>query len=130
MSCCFIVFGFMKFNFVLNIRVSIAFALVILFNDFSSAQNDSGRYTLTECLKYAMNHQPQIKQALLNEEINKQNIRIALTDWLPQVNATADFTDNTKLPSAYFPDLANPTGPKRLITTGVHYNSGINLTGS
>ena len=107
----------------------------ITFLSFSSglrAQNQqniiSDSATINDCIKYAMHNQPLVKQLNLDEGIARQNIRIALADWLPQVNASAGLQHYLKQPVFLFPDISNPTGPKILIPNGVLYNSNIQFS--
>lgn len=81
--------------------------------------------TINDCIKYALHNQPLVKQLNLDEGIARQNIRIALADWFPQINATAGLQHYLKQPVFLFPDISNPTGPKILIPNGVLYNSNI-----
>jgi outer membrane protein len=81
--------------------------------------------TINDCIKYALHNQPLVRQLNLDEKIARQNIRIALADWFPQINATAGLQHYLKQPVFLFPDIANPTGPKILIPNGVLYNSNI-----
>lgn len=82
---------------------------------------------LNTCLVYAMNHQPLIQQLHINEEISRRDVGIALSDWLPQVDISANFQKYVKQPVSIFPDFSNPEGPKREITTGVKNTSAIQL---
>ena len=86
--------------------------------------------SLNECISYAFKNQPLVKQLKLDEDIARQDIRIALTDWLPQVNSTLTFQDNIKRPTLIFPNFNDPTGPKTEVTTGVQYNSSLALSAS
>ncbi len=67
---------------------------------------------LNACLVYAMNHQPLIQQLKINEEINRRDVGIALSDWLPQIDLTGSYQKYVKQPVSFFPDLSNPEGPK------------------
>lgn len=53
--------------------------------------------SLSECVRYAMTHQPLIQQALLDEDIADREIKIRLSDWLPQLSLSANLTHNTQL---------------------------------
>ena len=86
--------------------------------------------SLNECITYAFKNQPLVKQLKLDEDIASQNIRIALTDWLPQINSTVTFQKNIKRPTLIFPNFSDPTGPKTEVTTGVNYNSSLALSAS
>lgn len=83
---------------------------------------------VNDCIKYALHNQPLVKQLNLDEGIARQNIRIALADWLPQINASAGLQHYLKQPVFLFPDLTNPTGPKILVPNGVLYNSSVQFS--
>jgi outer membrane protein TolC len=84
--------------------------------------------TLSDCVNYALKNQPLVRQSKLDEDITKQNIRIALSGWLPQVNADANLQHYLKLPVSFFPDLSNPSGPKQEVTTGVLNTSALQFS--
>ncbi len=63
--------------------------LVIPQNPADYGKNANGQYlTLRQCIDYALQHQPSLNQSLLNVDIVKDNNSIALSGWLPQVNAS------------------------------------------
>jgi outer membrane protein TolC len=64
--------------------------------------------TLTQCINYALSNQSLIKQSLLDEEIAKRDIRIALSGWYPQLEFDANVEHFLKNPVAYYPNLNNP----------------------
>ena len=86
-----------------------------------------GKIDLNNCLKYAFKHQPLIQQLQLRDEINRRNVDLALSDWLPQVDFTAGYQHYLKQPVSIFPDFTNPEGPKREVTTGVTNTSSLQL---
>lgn len=86
--------------------------------------------TLSDCINYALANQPIIKQSKIDEDINRQNIRIALSGWLPQFNADANFQHNIKLPTSITPNLSNPGGPKLEVPVGLFNTSAIQLSAS
>ncbi len=86
--------------------------------------------TLEDCLAYAMDHQPLVKQMKLDEAISRQDIRIAFSDWLPQVTSSADYQHYLKQPVIFLPNFNDPAGPRTEITTGVKNNSTINFSAS
>ena len=87
----------------------------------------TGSADLDTCLRYAMQHQPLVKQLQLNEEISRRDVGIALSDWLPQIDATANLQSYIKQPISIFPDLTNPGGPEREITIGQKNTSGVQI---
>ncbi|GAB3912937.1 hypothetical protein GCM10028826_24880 [Mucilaginibacter boryungensis] len=48
--------------------------------------------SLDQCIKYALQNQPAVRQASIDEAINEKNIGIALSAWLPQVNSNNSAT--------------------------------------
>ena len=76
-------------------------------------------FSLSRCISYALSNQPLVRQSEIDEKINIQNIRIALSGWYPQLNADANLQHYLKLPVAFFPDQNNPSGPKIQQSTGV-----------
>ncbi len=92
------------------------------------AQTDSSvtlpsSVTLEECIQYALNHQVGIRQAQLDEQITDRAIKSRLADWYPQVGFNYNVQHYLQLPVLLFPDLNNPTGPRREIRTGVANSS-------
>lgn len=81
--------------------------------------NDTVNMSLEDCLRYAMDHQPALKQSYIDERIAHTNNHIALSGWLPQAGLNANFQHYLQLPTAFFPNTANPTGPKTAIRTGL-----------
>jgi outer membrane protein len=84
--------------------------------------------TLNDCINYALRNQPAVQQSILDEDITRQDIRIALSGWLPQINATANLQHNPKLPVVFFPNSADPTGPKQQVTSGLYNTSAIQFS--
>ncbi len=74
---------------------------------------------LAQCLDFALRNQPAVRQAQLDERIGEHSIRLALADWLPQINATGNYTRNTRLPTSVLPNFTDPTGPPQLIAIGL-----------
>ncbi len=98
----------------------------------------AGPLTLQQCLNYALAYQPLVRQARLDEGIADAGNRVALSAWLPQVNATAVGQHYFGLPFTVFPDPTTgvPTprqlGVKNVTTLGlagtqVIYNNDVRL---
>ncbi|HTL09496.1 MAG TPA: TolC family protein [Chitinophagaceae bacterium] len=60
------------------------------------SSNDSllAAASLQNCVQYALVHQPQIQQSLLDEEITEGQIRTRLADWYPQLNFNYNLQHN------------------------------------
>ena len=57
---------------------------------------------LKECVRYALSHQPLVRQSLIDEAITEHNISSKLADWYPQVNFGFSFQHNPELPTSIF----------------------------
>ena len=108
-------------------------SLILIFLNFFvlSAQNKDNVFSdsasIDQCIKYALKFQPLVRQLSLDEAVADQNIKISLSDWLPQVKANAGIQDNLKLPASFFPNLADLTGPDVEVKIGLKYNSSVNF---
>ncbi len=84
--------------------------------------------TLSQCITYALANQSLIKQSLLDEDINRRNIRIALSGWYPQLEVDANVQHFLQVPTAYYPNLNNPPAYTPFIalpSTPTNVSSGI-----
>jgi outer membrane protein len=69
------------------------------------------KVTLSQCIAYALENQALIKQSLLDESIKKRDIRIALSDWYPQLEFDANIRHYLQVPMAYYPNVSDPSAP-------------------
>lgn len=95
--------------------ISIPYHMIAQANTDSIAEN----YTLDECIVYALEHQPSVQQAYLDEAIGEREIKANLSAWLPQVSAQYNASHSFKLQTAAFGD--------QLINIGRRNNSNILL---
>jgi outer membrane protein TolC len=58
--------------------------------------------TLNECIQYAIQHNPDLQNAKINEDITETIIKSKLADWYPQVNFTYNLQHNFQLPTFNF----------------------------
>ncbi len=78
--------------------------------------------TLKECIDYGLKNFGTIRIAQYNEETAKQQGREALSAYLPQVSATATFTNNLKLQQSIIP--AGIFGPEpQILIIGQPYQT-------
>jgi outer membrane protein TolC len=47
--------------------------------------------TLKQCILFALRNQPAVRQSQIDEAINERNIRIGLSDWLPQISSDGEY---------------------------------------
>lgn len=52
--------------------------------------------TLPQLVEYALENKPEVKQALIDEEIGERDINSALSGWLPQISASANLSHDIK----------------------------------
>ena len=113
-------------------RYWLIYALFLLIPNFLSGQTIydtlSSTVTLSQSITYALTNQSLIKQSLLDEDINKRNIRIALSGWYPQLEIDANVQHFLQTPASYYPNLNNPPSYTPLISlpsTPAYVSSGI-----
>lgn len=84
-------------------RIPVLFSIVLLYST-AVAQDETASFahpaSLPECIRYALVHQPAIRQAQTDREIADRNIQIRLSDWFPQLSLNANITHNTQQTAA------------------------------
>ena len=102
----------------------------------ASAQlkDTTASFSLQEAISYSLNHQVDIKNAKIDEQIATNTVKKTIGIGLPQISASADFNDFLKvatslLPAIIFDKDAAP-GTFLPVQFGTKYNStlGINAT--
>jgi outer membrane protein len=93
----------------------------------AQATNDSllAAATLQQCIQYALDHQPSVKQSQLQEEIVGYNIRSRLADWYPQIGGNYSLQHNFQRSTSYFNGTAVPVGVKNTSTAQVYLDQTI-----
>ncbi|MEQ6120452.1 TolC family protein [Reichenbachiella sp. MALMAid0571] len=64
----------------------IALFIPLIGNAQNDEENRLESATLEDIIQYALKHQPEVKQAQIDEEITEQAIKGKLADWYPQIN--------------------------------------------
>ena len=106
--------------------IGISFSLTSLCLSVQGQKNFfSDSVGIRDCINYALEYQPQIKQLKIDEEIADQDVKISLSDWLPQITSNGEYQYYLQQPVSIFPNLADPTGPKIQITAGVKNYSNL-----
>jgi outer membrane protein len=57
----------------------------------NSTDTTSRNLTLQQCIDFALRNQPAVRQAAIDEQINERDIRIGLSDWLPQITTNGSY---------------------------------------
>jgi outer membrane protein TolC len=104
--------------------------LLLLHTHLVISQTDTlpSAFSLEECIQYALEHQPVLRQSQIDEEITRKEIGASLAAWLPQVSADFDFIDNLDKPNIVLPN--QETGGSQVIEVGVAFqsNAALNAT--
>jgi len=66
------------------------FSPVVLFAQ-TAADTTTAVVTLKQSIDFAIRNQPQLKQANIDEQINERDIKISLSNWLPQIGTTGQY---------------------------------------
>ena len=103
--------------------------IILLIPLFVSAQQRTDSLiqnaTLENVVRYALQRNPDLKNALLDEQITKTTIKSKLADWYPQINFNYDLQHNFKLPTANFNGQYIKTGLNN--TSGLIFNATQNI---
>ncbi len=81
--------------------------------------------TLENCIHYAIQHNPDLANAKINEEITETTIKTKLADWYPQVNFNYNLQHNFQLPTLNFNGNLIHTGTVN--TSGVQFGATQNI---
>ncbi|MET3876610.1 MULTISPECIES: TolC family protein [Chitinophaga] len=89
--------------------LAVACGLIISPQVFAQQSSDSllTSATLQDCVRYALTHQPVIRQSLIDEAITDRTVKSKLADWYPQVNLDYNIQHYLELPTSIFG--GNPT---------------------
>ena len=108
-----------------KLKVTIILVISIICTSFSTrAQNKSASgapeiFNLDQCIVFALQNQPAVKQSLLEVSIVKKANTINLSSWLPQINLSGSFTHYDPLPTILTTNTSNPNGSLIQEHTGI-----------
>jgi outer membrane protein len=92
-------------------RIILLFPVILLLAAISAqAQDQNVGRSLEDCIKYALDHQTNIRQSVLDEQITEREIKVRLADWYPQINFSGNYQNNFQRPTSIFNGSANPIG--------------------
>ncbi len=116
--------GFKKY------RQGLISILFLVISNFLTGQTSHdtlpSKVTLSQCITYALSNQSLIKQSLLDEDITRRNIRIALSGWYPQLEFDANVQRYLQAPLSHYPNLFNPSAPDiSFPSTATNVSAGI-----
>lgn len=76
---------------------------LLAFNTLQAQVTDTTHIvTLPNCIQYALQHNPAILNAGINEDITASNIKGRLADWYPQINFNYSLQHSFQLPTVNF----------------------------
>ncbi len=85
--------------------IFLSFLIFLTPSSLFAQQKDSlswkGQGTLQDCIAYAWQHNPDMKNAKLQEDITASQIKGKLADWYPQLQFDYSLQHNFQLPSFY-----------------------------
>lgn len=84
------------------------------------------RAYLTDCVQYALTHQPVVRQSVIDQEIADRTVRSSLAAWYPQLNAGYGLTHFLQLPVTLIPDAV--TGERRPVALGARNTSTVSFS--
>ena len=66
--------------------------------------------SLDDCIIYALQHQTNIRQSQIDEQITDREIKSALSAWFPQINFAGNYQNNFQRQSTVFNGIVTPIG--------------------
>jgi outer membrane protein len=92
-------------------RIILFFPVMILLVSANAQSRDSSSTkSLEDCIKYALDNQTNIRQALIDEQITDREIKSQLSEWYPQINFSGNYQYNFQKPVSIFNGSASPIG--------------------
>ncbi|MGN6267303.1 MAG: hypothetical protein ACTHM5_16615, partial [Ginsengibacter sp.] len=89
------------------IRLTLASVLCILYFGATAQQNDSARqihsFTAKQAVDYALQNAVQVKNALLDIQLQYQQNKQVTAAALPHISGSVDFTDYLSIPTQLIP---------------------------
>lgn len=111
-------------------KIYFIYGILIVISGTSFAQRNDSLPTLSEatlenCIQYALQHNPDIQNAKINEQITEAQIQNKLSDWYPQVNFTYNLQHNIQLPTFIFNGNVSHSGSYN--TSGANFSLTQNI---
>lgn len=109
------------------LKSTLLLGLIIISIQATSQQQQKAVHSLSaqECIEYAMKNNVQVKNALLDIQIQQQTNRGVTALALPAINGAGNFTDNVKLPTQLLPGefFGQPPGTYVPVKFGTQYSA-------
>jgi outer membrane protein len=92
-------------------RITLFFPVIFLLATANAQTKDTSSVkTLEDCIKYALDNQTNIRQALIDEKITDREIKSALSEWFPQIDFSGSYQNNFQRQTTIFNGTATPIG--------------------
>ena len=92
-------------------RILLFFPVILLLASVNAqGQDELTGKSLEDCIRYALDHQTNIRQSVIDEQITEREIKVRLADWYPQINFSGNYQNNFQRPTSIFNGTANPIG--------------------
>ena len=85
---------------------------------------------LPDCIHYALEHQPLVRQSVIDQEIAGRTVQSSLAAWYPQISANYNLLHYLKLPVTIFPDPTTGENVPRTIGAKNTSTASLSLTQS
>lgn len=104
--------------------------LVLIASQAISQQNNIHRFSVNDCVEYALKNNALVKNALLDIEIQKQSNRVTTADALPSISGAGSFTDNLLIQTQLLPGefFGQPAGTYVPVKFGTQYFASGSVT--
>jgi outer membrane protein len=109
------------------IAVVIGIALISLPAQAQQKDSLSVNMNLEECIAYAINHQPYVQQAKIDEVITDRTIKYNLSAWYPQANLGYNIQHYLKMPTPTSPYMFRSNSTTTVSVTQNIFNSSVLL---
>jgi outer membrane protein TolC len=81
---------------------------------------------LSDCVQYALDNQPLIRQSLIDQQIADRTVKSNLAAWYPQIGGGYNLLHYLKLPVTLIPDAT--TGERRPVALGAQNTSTVSFS--
>jgi len=104
--------------------------LVLISAQAISQQDSIHKFSVKDCVDYALKNNTKVKNALLDIEIQKQSNRVVTADALPKVDGAGSFTDNLLIQTQLLPGefFGQPAGTYVPVKFGTQYFASGSVT--
>lgn len=116
----------------MNLRKGILFILLFIGSENIKAQADTVpvkyEFSLQQCIDYAKKNNVQVKNAILDLQIQQQDNRATTALALPSLNASGNLTDYIKIPTTLLPgEFFGEPGKYIPVKFGTKYNASASV---